>query len=82
MRRRRCRPIRRKPRQTGSSVSPGCRPDRAWQAGVGIADGMLPIGFDALPLATRRDVYLRLRARRAVMPDIELEALAMRQRHA
>ena len=60
----------------------GMPSDRAWQAGVGIADGMLPIGFDTLPLATRRDVYLRLRARRAVMPDIELEALAVRQRHA
>jgi uncharacterized protein (TIGR02270 family) len=60
----------------------GMTSDRAWQAGVGIGDGMLPIGFDALPLATRRDVYLRLRARRTAMPDIELEALATRQRTA
>jgi uncharacterized protein (TIGR02270 family) len=54
--------------------------DRAWQAGIGIADGMLPTEFDALPLATRRDVYLRLRSRGAAVPDIELEALAVRQR--
>ena len=57
-------------------------PDRAWQAGVGIADGSLPLGFNDLPLATRRDVYLRLRARGAPVPDIELEALAVRQRVA
>jgi hypothetical protein len=57
-------------------------PDRAWQGGVGITDGMLPTGFDGLPLATRRDVYLRLRARGASIPDIELEALAIRQRMA
>jgi hypothetical protein len=56
--------------------------DRAWQGGIGIADGMFPIGFDSLSLATRRDVYLRLRARRATIPDIELEALAIRQRTA
>jgi uncharacterized protein (TIGR02270 family) len=55
-------------------------PDRVWQAGIGIIDGVLPAGFDTLPLATRRDVYLRLRARAASVPDIELEALAIRQR--
>ena len=55
-------------------------PDRTWQAGIGITDGLLPVGFDTLPLATRRDVYLRLRARAAPIPDIELEALAVRQR--
>ena len=56
--------------------------DRAWQAGIGIADGVMPVGFNDLPLATRRDVYLRLRARGATVPDIELEALAVRQRIA
>jgi uncharacterized protein (TIGR02270 family) len=55
-------------------------PDRAWQGGIGITDGVLPVGFDDLPLATRRDVYLRLRARAAPVPDLELEALAARQR--
>jgi hypothetical protein len=61
---------------------PAMTPDRAWQGGIGIADGMMPIGFNDLPLATRRDVYLRLRARAASVPDIELEALAVRQRIA
>jgi uncharacterized protein (TIGR02270 family) len=55
-------------------------PDRAWQAGIGITDGVLPLEFNTLPLATRRDVYLRLRARAVSVPDIELEALAVRQR--
>ncbi|HUQ84053.1 MAG TPA: hypothetical protein VM076_23080 [Gemmatimonadaceae bacterium] len=55
-------------------------PDRAWQGGIGITDGVMPAGFDNLALATRRDVYLRLRARGAPVPDIELEALANRQR--
>jgi len=55
-------------------------PDRAWQGGIGITDGVLPSEFDTLPLATRRDVYLRLRAHAAPVPDIELEALATRQR--
>ena len=57
-------------------------PDRAWQGGIGIADGLMPVGFNDLPLATRRDVYLRLRAQGAAVPDIELEALAVRQRVA
>jgi uncharacterized protein (TIGR02270 family) len=57
-------------------------PDRAWQAGIGITDGVLPLEFNALPLATRRDVYLRLRARAAPVPEIELEAFAARQRMA
>jgi uncharacterized protein (TIGR02270 family) len=57
-------------------------PDRAWQGGVAITEGVMPVGFDDLPLATRRDVYLRLRARAAAVPDIELEALAVRQRTA
>ena len=57
-------------------------PDRIWQAGMGIIDGILPTEFDTLPLATRRDVYLRLRARAAAVPDIELEAQATRQRMA
>jgi uncharacterized protein (TIGR02270 family) len=57
-------------------------PDRVWQGGIGITDGVMPEGFDDLPLATRRDVYLRLRARAAPVPDIELEALAVRQRTA
>lgn len=57
-------------------------PDRAWQGGVAIPDGVMPTGFNDLPLSTRRDVYLRLRARAAPVPDIELEALAVRQRTA
>ena len=61
---------------------PAMAPDRAWQGGVGVTDGELPVAFNDFPLATRRDVYLRLRARRAAVPDIELEALALRQRIA
>jgi hypothetical protein len=57
-------------------------PDRTWQGGLGIADGVIPVGFDELPLATRRDVYLRLRTRAAAVRDLELEALAVRQRIA
>lgn len=55
-------------------------PERSWQAGIGIEDGLLPAEFNALSLAARRDVYLRLRARNAAVPDIELEAFATRQR--
>ncbi len=52
--------------------------DRAWQAGIAIPDAQLPAEFDALPLDSRRDVFLRLRARKQA-PDRELEALAVRQ---
>ena len=55
-------------------------PDSAWQSGVAIPDDRLPDEFDGLPLESRRDVYLRLRARLGSrVPDIELEALASRQ---
>ena len=52
--------------------------DRAWQAGIGLPDDQLPPEFDALPLDSRRDVFLRLRARKQTA-DRELEALAVRQ---
>ena len=56
---------------------------RAWQSGIAIDDGALPPRFDELPLEFRRDVFLRLRWRGgAAIPDIELEALATRQRAA
>lgn len=55
--------------------------ERPWQAGVALADGQLPGDFDDLPLDIRRDVFLRLRARKQA-PDLELEALAVRQRKA
>jgi len=47
---------------------------------VAIADHQLPETLDELPLESRRDVYLRIRSRLgAQAPDLELEALAMRQ---
>jgi uncharacterized protein (TIGR02270 family) len=56
---------------------------RAWQSGIAIDDGVLPARFDELPLDSRRDMFLRLRWRSgAAIPDIELEALAARQRAA
>lgn len=54
--------------------------DRAWQYGAEIPGDRLPEHFDALPLHARADVYWRLRARRAKVPAIELEAQALRQR--
>ncbi len=54
--------------------------ERAWQFGQEIGPSALPTDFDSLPLHARRDVYLRLRARRITVPDLELEALALHQR--
>lgn len=54
--------------------------DRTWQFGAEIPADRLPECFDDLPLHARADVYWRLRARRAKVPDIELEAQALRQR--
>lgn len=54
--------------------------DRSWQFGQELGPSGLPAGFDTLPLHARRDVYLRYRARRVTVPDLELEALALRQR--
>lgn len=51
-----------------------------WQHGQPIPVGTLPAGLDALPLDSRRDVYLRLRAQRVAVPELELEALALQQR--
>lgn len=54
--------------------------DRSWQFGNEISSTALPACFDDLPLHARADVYWRLRARGAKVPDIELEAMALRQR--
>jgi len=54
--------------------------DRAWQFGAEIGTTSLPDCFDDLPLHARADVYWRLRARGAKVPDVELEATALRQR--
>ncbi|MDP1861344.1 MAG: hypothetical protein Q8K82_21900 [Gemmatimonadaceae bacterium] len=57
--------------------------DVAWQSGIAVPDGALPPEFGDLPLESRRDLYLRLRANMgAAIPDLELEALAIRQRAA
>jgi len=50
------------------------------QHGRPMAADTLPPHLDALPLDSRRDVYLRLRASRATVPELELEALARQQR--
>lgn len=56
-------------------------PSSRWQRGFPVSDGYLPPEFDALTLECRRDVYLALRAQvGAGAPDLELEALAWRQR--
>ena len=55
--------------------------DQAWQAGLAVNETVLANGFDRLPLESRRDVYLRLCHRsEGGVPDLELEALAIRQR--
>jgi uncharacterized protein (TIGR02270 family) len=54
--------------------------DRHWQFGHEIPADRLPDCFDDLPLHARADVYWRLRARRVPVSDLELEALALRQR--
>jgi hypothetical protein len=54
-----------------------------WQGGRPISSGSLPADFDDLTLETRRDVYLRGRCLTAgAIPDLELEAVAARQRAA
>ena len=55
-------------------------PDFRWQSGIAIPPGVLPAQFDGLPLDSRRDVYLRLRSTVSTTRDVELEALAARQR--
>jgi len=55
-------------------------PDFAWQAGVPISPEAFPAADLRLSLETRRDLFLRLRARaRASILDFELEAPALRQ---
>ncbi|MFT4538701.1 MAG: hypothetical protein ACI841_004908 [Planctomycetota bacterium] len=52
----------------------------AWQAGQPLEQDQLPAAFHHLRLDSRRDVYLRLRARQtAQVADLELEQLALRQ---
>lgn len=51
-----------------------------WQAGVPVPDDAFPATELRFSLETRRDLYLRLRARgTGGVPDFELEALALRQ---
>jgi hypothetical protein len=60
-----------------SRMTPGQR----WQSGLAIPDAQRPPEFDGLTLQSRRDVHLALRARVGPgAPDLELEALAGRQR--
>jgi len=57
--------------------------DRAWQSGVPVDQTALSAEFDRLTLEARRDVFARLRNRNpATAPDVELEALAVRQQRA
>lgn len=49
------------------------RPEGRWQSGRDVSKDPLGEGFDALPLATRRDLALRERARDPRNPDLELE---------
>ena len=52
-----------------------------WQLGLDLAQAPLGDAFAALPLALRRDVWLRERALGGEeVPDLELEATAARQR--
>jgi len=55
-------------------------PDFAWQAGVPISPEAFPAADLRFSLETRRDLFLRLKARAgASIPDLELEAPALRQ---
>ena len=55
--------------------------DRAWQSGVAVDDAGLSPDFDRLTLESRRDVLARLcNGKPASALDVELEALAVRQR--
>lgn len=51
-----------------------------WAYGCAMPSDTLPPTFEDLRLDARRDAYLRLRARRVAVPDLELEAQALRQR--
>jgi uncharacterized protein (TIGR02270 family) len=55
-------------------------PEVPWQAGIAVPPGGVPSRFDDLPLDARRDVYLRARCAGGAVRDLELEALAARQR--
>lgn len=58
------------------SMGPGVQ----WQMGIAIPPDRFPLEEADLTLLVRRDIYLRQRARfGAAIPDLELEAMAIRQ---
>jgi uncharacterized protein (TIGR02270 family) len=55
-------------------------PEVPWQMGIAVPPEQFPQDRDTLTLEARKDLYLRLRARGgSAVPDLELEALAVRQ---
>ena len=64
-------------------LTKGHPPVQRWQAGVDVSSMPLSAALGVLPLAIRRDVYLRARLRDGdQVPDIELEARATGQTFA
>jgi len=58
-------------------------PEVPWQMGIPVPPGEFPQDRETLTLEARRDLYFRLRARGGpAVPDLELEALAVRQMSA
>ncbi|MEM9801708.1 MAG: hypothetical protein AAGA20_15385 [Planctomycetota bacterium] len=55
-------------------------PSVAWQSGEAVPSGALSSGLDRLPLESRADVVMRVRASAGgSVPDVELEAFARKQ---
>src|SRR5262249_31258064 len=59
--------------------APQFDPKKRYQAGLCVSDDPLGLVFDQLPLAVRRDIYLRQRALVPDTPDWELETWAWQQ---
>jgi uncharacterized protein (TIGR02270 family) len=57
-----------------NEIAPKFAPSQRWQDGIDISTTPFAIAQDTLSLASRRDMYLRMRAKDPKAPDLELEA--------